>query len=310
MTPTVLSRRIKETNDNADGHAATPAAISYGADAHSDALSVAPGGVMTPTVMSVHAVDRSRKRRTVKALLSVASTSGWALIGFALFGVAWQIVAVRAGRVPTPGDTFNELQTLLGRSFSTSTTHGTGIGLQLWSSLGRVFQGFGLAALFGVPIGLLIGSSKRAWKMFNPLVQLLRPVSPLAWFPIWLVVFKDAPKAAVFVIFITALWPIVLNTAAGAQSVPLDHRNVARVFRFGRFAYLRHVLVQSLGEQHASGVVFVLGKSMALMAGKEDDLLSPRDIRIFRQTRTLWRAGRIGRERRHRQAKRHHGKHE
>jgi len=251
----------------------TPAETALGADAHCDALSMEPGGMITPTVMSAHTVDRSRKGRTVKALLSIASTTGWALIGFALFGVAWQIVAVRAGRVPTPGDTFTELRTLLGRSFSTSTTHGTGIGLQLWSSLGRVFQGFGLAALFGVPIGLLIGSSKRAWKMFNPLVQLLRPVSPLAWFPIWLVVFKDAPKAAVFVIFITALWPIVLNTAAGAQSVPLDHRNVARVFRFGRFAYLRHVLVPNalpsilIGLRTSMGVAWMVIVAVEMLSG-------------------------------------------
>ena len=68
--------------------------------------------------------------------------------------------------------------------------------------------------------GLLIGASRRAWKALNPVVQLLRPVSPLAWFPIWLIVFRDAGKAAVWVIFVTALWPIVLNTAAGAAAVP------------------------------------------------------------------------------------------
>ena len=114
--------------------------------------------------------------------------------------------------------------------------------LQLGDSLGRAFQGFALAAILGVPLGMLIGANRRAWQAANPVIQLLRPVSPLAWFPLGLVVLKDSPDAAVFVIFITSLWPIVLNTAAGASSVPADQRNVARVFRFGRSTYLRHVL--------------------------------------------------------------------
>jgi nitrate/nitrite transport system permease protein len=106
-----------------------------------------------------------------------------------------------------------------------------------------VFKGFGLAALAGIPLGIAIGASRRAWQAINPIVQMLRPVSPLAWFPIWLVVLKDAGRASVFVIFITALWPTVINSAAGAASVPRDQRNVARVFRFGRVPYIRHVLL-------------------------------------------------------------------
>jgi nitrate/nitrite transport system permease protein len=95
----------------------------------------------------------------------------------------------------------------------------------------------------GVPVGLLIGASKRAWQMFNPVIQLLRPVSPLAWFPIWLIVFSDSGRAAIWVIFITSLWPTVLSTAAAAAAIPADQQAVARVFKFGKVAYLRHVLV-------------------------------------------------------------------
>ena len=79
--------------------------------------------------------------------------------------------------------------------------------------------------------------------MFNPVIQLLRPVSPLAWFPIWLIVFSDSGRAAIWVIFITSLWPTVLSTAAAAAAVPSDQRAVAKVFQFGKVAYLRHVLV-------------------------------------------------------------------
>ena len=90
--------------------------------------------------------------------------------------------------------------------------------------------------MIGVPVGLAIGASKRAWAAVNPIVQILRPVSPLAWFPIWLTVSQDAGEAAVLVIFITALWPCVLNTAAGAAAIPAEQRDVARVFQFGRVA--------------------------------------------------------------------------
>ncbi len=166
----------------------------------------------------------------------------WAITGIGVFIALWHVATWRVTKVPSPVDTAEKLRDLLRQPFGKHAGT-TAIGSQLLSSLGRVFKGFGLAAVVGIPVGLLIGSSRRAWQAFNPLVQLLRPVSPLAWFPIWLVVFRNAPKAAIFVIFITALWPIVLNTAAGAAAVPNDHRNVAKVFRFNRREYVRHALI-------------------------------------------------------------------
>jgi nitrate/nitrite transport system permease protein len=132
-----------------------------------------------------------------------------------------------------------------------------------------VFSGFGLATVVGVPLGLLIGSSKRAWQAANPVVQLLRPVSPLAWFPIGLVVLKNAPHAAVFVIFITALWPTVVNTAAGAASVPRDHRNVAKVFQFGRVRYIRHVLVPHSMPSLVTGLRLSMGVAWMVIVAVE-----------------------------------------
>jgi len=100
-------------------------------------------------------------------------------------------------------------------------------------------------------------------------VQMLRPVSPLAWFPIWLVVFANAPKAAIFVIFITALWPTLINTAAGAQSVPQDQRNVARVFKFGRLAYLRHVLLPHALPEIVTGLRLSMGLAWVVIVAVE-----------------------------------------
>jgi nitrate/nitrite transport system permease protein len=97
--------------------------------------------------------------------------------------------------------------------------------------------------VIGTPLGLAMGSSKRIWKAANPVIQVLRPVSPLAWFPLVLYAVQEASMAGIWVIFITAVWPIVLNSASGAATVPRDQRNVAKVFRLGRGSYVRHILI-------------------------------------------------------------------
>ena len=165
------------------------------------------------------------------------------LLGVSVFVGFWAFISWRNSDLPGPLDAWNELMSLLSDGFVSAGPSGEGILRQLGDSLERTLKGFGLAALVGIPLGLAAGGNRRIWQAVNPLVQLLKPVSPLAWFPIGLVAFKDSPKAAVFVIFVTALWPIVLNTAVGASSVPSDHRNVARVFRFGRLPYLRQIVV-------------------------------------------------------------------
>lgn len=229
------------------------------------ATAVAPAAPDAPEPPALPA-GRSR-------LVGAASSTGWALLGFAVFVALWAFGASRTTSLPTPlptpADTFTEIREMLSDPFAPSTPQGTGIFTLLWTSLLRVFQGFGLAALVGLPLGVLIGASKRAWKAANPIVQVLRPVSPLAWFPIWLAAFQDAPRAAVWVIFITALWPTVLNTAAGAATVPADQRNVARVFRFGRWAYLRHVLIPNTLPSAVTGLRLSMGISWMVIVAVE-----------------------------------------
>ncbi|MGH9224686.1 MAG: nitrate ABC transporter permease, partial [Acidimicrobiales bacterium] len=175
--------------------------------------------------------------------------------------------------LPSPATVFGTLRDLISSPFYDNGPNDKGIAVYLGASLGRVFKGFVAAAAVGIPFGLLLGASKWAWRAANPVVQLLRPVSPLAWFPIWLVILKDAPKAAVWVIFITALWPIVLNTAAGAAAIPKDHRNVARVFKFGRLAYVRHVLLPDslpaivTGLRQSMGVAWMVIVAVEMLSG-------------------------------------------
>jgi nitrate/nitrite transport system permease protein len=208
----------------------------------------------------------ARMRRAASTLLIAA-------LGLGAFVVLWAWGSTYSRELPSPATTFGTLRDLLSSPFHDNGPNDKGIAIYLGASLGRVFKGFVAAAAVGIPFGLLLGANKWAWKAANPVVQLLRPVSPLAWFPIWLVILKDAPKAAVWVIFITALWPIVLNTAAGAAAIPKDHRNVARVFKFGRLAYVRHVLLPDslpavvTGLRQSMGVAWMVIVAVEMLSG-------------------------------------------
>jgi nitrate/nitrite transport system permease protein len=212
--------------------------------------------------------------RTLRARMGGALTGlGWASVGLGLLGVAWAVAAMRINELPTPAETFAELVHLLSDPFRNAGPNDQGVALQMGGSLLRVAKGFAAAVVVGVPIGLLMGASRRVWKAANPLIQLLRPVSPLAWFPIWLIVIKNAPQAAVIVIFITALWPILINTAASAASVPPDQRNVARVFKFNKRTYLRHVLLPNAlpgivtGMRLSMGVAWMVIVAVEMLSG-------------------------------------------
>jgi nitrate/nitrite transport system permease protein len=210
-----------------------------------------------------------RSTRVIRRLVRALGVLGWAILGIAVFVALWWVATRSAKDIPTPSATFDQLRDELGRAFRVDDMKGRGVGLEMQSSLWRVVKGFGFAALVGVPAGLFMGGSKRAWQAINPIVQILRPVSPLAWFPIWLRVHDEPAKAAVFVIFITALWPIVVNTAAGAASVPADHRNVARVFKFGRLAYVRHVLIPDSLPNIVTGLRLSMGVAWMVIVAVE-----------------------------------------
>ena len=198
----------------------------------------------------------------------LARTAGWAGLG-ALGALAiWQVGAT-ASALPTPVEGLRKLGTLLWYPFYDLGPNDKGIARQLAISLQRVGLGFLLASLVGIPLGLFIGASRRAWMAINPMVQMLRPVSPLAWFPIWLVVFRDTNQAAIWVIFMTALWPTVLNTAAGAGSIPEDQRRVAAVFRFGRWAYIRHILVPNALPSVVTGLRLSMGIAWMVIVAVE-----------------------------------------
>lgn len=212
---------------------------------------------------------RPPERRGAALTRSLAASVGWAGAGALAVVALWHLAAMRVPDLPTPIETLARLVELLGEPFVDRGPNDKGIGLQLLISLQRVGTGFAFATMLGIPLGLAIGTSRRAFAAMNPIVQVLRPVSPLAWFPIWLTVSKDAGSASILVILITALWPTVINTAAAAASVPSEQRDVARVFRFGRRAYLRHVLVPNALPGMVTGMRLSMGIAWMVIVAVE-----------------------------------------
>ncbi len=188
--------------------------------------------------------DASISKNLSAKIVSFGKGIMFNVLGFGILGLIWYFVSViTKGELPTPVATFKVLYELLVDPFYDYGPNDKGIALQLGSSLGRVFTGFLCGALIAIPIGLLMGASPFCKKMFDPIVQVLKPVSPLAWFPIGLVAFQSASSATVFIIFITSLWPTLINTAFGVSSIPDDHKNVAKAFGFSKWKYLTKVLL-------------------------------------------------------------------
>lgn len=189
--------------------------------------------------------------------------------GLLLLVVVWAAVATTTEYLPSPITTWHSAVELFGDPFYDRGMNDKGIGLQLWASLKRVFEGFGLAALVGIPLGFLIGRFETLARMLNPVISLLRPVSPLAWLPIGLAVFKAADPSAIFVIFITSIWPMVINTALGVASVPQDYLNVARVLQLPEWKVFTKILLPASLPYVVTGIKLALGIAWLVIVAAE-----------------------------------------
>jgi nitrate/nitrite transport system permease protein len=138
-----------------------------------------------------------------------------------------------------------------------------------WYSLVRVAKGYMLGLAFGVPLGLILGVSKTFQKAFDPIIQILRPVSPLAWLPLGLVIFQKPEPAGLFTIAMCSMWPTVLNTALGVRSIPQDYINVARVLQLSKFKMLTKVMVPSAMPYMFTGFRLSLGIAWLVIVASE-----------------------------------------
>ncbi|KWT87290.1 MULTISPECIES: nitrate ABC transporter permease [unclassified Variovorax] len=192
------------------------------------------------------------------------------VMGFALLVLIWELVALKSTTgFPSPGAVWQQALTVFSDPFYSKGPNDQGVGWNVLSSLQRVALGFGLAAVVGIPAGFAIGRFGFLARMFNPLISLLRPVSPLAWLPIGLLVFKGANPAAIWTIFICSIWPMIINTAVGVQRVPSDYMNVARVLDLSEWKILTRILFPAVLPYMLTGVRLAVGTAWLVIVAAE-----------------------------------------
>ena len=214
--------------------------------------------------LAANSTSRVRQQVSATALKIVAP-----LVGAALLVLVWQLITIKNATFPTPLVTFHEAVKLFSDPFYRNSPNDQGIGWNLLASLQRVAVGFGLAALVGIPLGFVIGRVKFVNAMFSPIISLLKPVSPLAWLPIGLLVFQSANPAAIWSIFICSIWPMIINTAVGVQRVPQDYMNVARVLNLSEWKILTKILLPSALPYVLTGVRLSIGTAWLVIVAAE-----------------------------------------
>ena len=191
------------------------------------------------------------------------------LLGVLLFIGLWSIISVSSPNLPGPGKTWVSAVQVFSDPFYQKGPNDQGIGWNILSSLKRVGIGFGMAALIGIPLGFLIGRVAFINAMVTPIISLLRPVSPLAWLPIGLLVFKAANPAAIWVIFISSIWPLIINTAVGVSRVPQDYLNVAKVLDLSPWKVVTKILLPATLPYILTGIRLSIGVAWLVIVAAE-----------------------------------------
>lgn len=211
-------------------------------------------------------VEASKQQQQLKAFFQ------WLLppmFGLLMLLAAWSLIAAQSQGLPGPIKTFHSAVVLFSHPFYVNGPNDQGIGWNILASLQRVGLGFGLAAIVGIPLGFMIGRFAFLNRMTAPVISLLRPVSPLAWLPIGLLVFKAANPAAIWVIFISAIWPMIINTAVGVSKVPQDYLNVAKVLNLSEWKIVTKILFPSVLPYMMTGVRLSIGVAWLVIVAAE-----------------------------------------
>jgi nitrate/nitrite transport system permease protein len=226
-----------------------------------------------PAAATVQAVQKSvsagRRQRLGAGLAAALRLLLPPALGLAAFVGVWALVSKSSPQLPGPSVVFHAAVTLFSDPFYRNGPNDQGIGWNILFSLERVGIGFGLAALLGIPAGFLIGRFRFLAGMTAPIVSLLRPVSPLAWLPIGLLVFKAANPAAIWVIFISSIWPMIINTAVGVQRIPQDYLNVARVLNLPESKVFTKILFPAVLPYMMTGVRLSIGVAWLVIVAAE-----------------------------------------
>ena len=190
-------------------------------------------------------------------------------LGIAGVLALWTIVSQLAPDLPSPARTWAESRRYVLEPFFKEGEMNQGIGRLAFYSLVRVAKGYLLALLIGTPLGFLLGLSPRFHQSFDPIIQFLRPISPLAWLPLGLVVFQKSEPAAVFTIALCAMWPTVINTAVGVRNINPDYVNVGRVLKLSRLKMLSKIIVPASLPYVFTGYRLSLGLAWLVIVAAE-----------------------------------------
>jgi nitrate/nitrite transport system permease protein len=182
----------------------------------------------------------------------------------------WELsCAAPDASLPPPSRVISETWELIVDPFYDRGGVDKGLFWHIYASVKRVALGYVLACLAGIALGVLVGSSKLATRALDPIFQVLRTIPPLAWLPLSLAAFRDGQPSAIFVIFITAIWPIIINTAVGIRNIPQDYQNVAKVLRLNRGEYFISIMLPAAAPFIFTGLRVGVGLSwLAIVAGE------------------------------------------
>lgn len=190
-------------------------------------------------------------------------------LGMGLLIGIWALVSLKQSGIPSPTSTWTSAVELFSSPFYDNGPNDQGIGWNILNSLKRVGMGFGAAALLGIPLGFMLGRFDFLSRMAAPVISLLRPVSPLAWLPIGLLVFQKAEPASIYVIFISSIWPMIMNTALGVKQVPSDYLNVARVLNLSEWKVMTKILFPAVLPYMITGIRLSIGVAWLVIVAAE-----------------------------------------
>ena len=192
------------------------------------------------------------------------------LIVLAFLMLVWELVCRRAGStLPPPSRVYTETRELIFHPFFDNGGIDKGLFWHLSASLQRVAFGYSLAAVVGIGLGTLVGQSVWAMRGLDPIFQVLRTIPPLAWLPLSLAAFRDGHPSAIFVIFITSIWPIIINTAVGIRNIPQDYRNVAAVVQLSPLEFFWKIMIPAAAPYIFTGLRIGIGLSWLAIVAAE-----------------------------------------
>lgn len=221
------------------------------------------------TIVTLSTKPASRFRFRQLGTAAARNTIPPLIVLIAMLGI-WQLLCSAPGAtLPPPSQVFQESYDLIAYPFFNYGSQDIGLGWRVLVSLERVAYGFGLAAIAGVVVGAIIGQSIWAMRGLDPIFQVLRTVPPLAWLPLSLAAFQDSNPSAIFVIFITSIWPVIINTAVGVRNIPQDYRNVAQVLRLNQLEFFFKIMLPSAAPYIFTGLRIGVGLSWLAIVAAE-----------------------------------------